>query len=295
MHKVLVLDANQRSALAIIRSLGRHGLTIVAGDHRAHTLGAASKYVTASVRYPNPATYAERFISEITAITQRLRIDTIVPATDLTTMLLVSQPDQAKFARLMAPQAASYEAMTDKARLIALAIELGVTAPVTRIVDSAAAAVDAARDIGFPVVLKPARSRYLRGNEVRSTRVEVASNPEALSRILGSQDWLGDIPCLVQRFVPGHGAGIFSLYGSSKPIAWVAHRRIREKPPTGGVSVLCESVPIDAIGHHQTALCGQVERRRDGGVPGSGRWHPLSDGSERALLGLPGTRHRLRR
>jgi len=247
MPKVLVLDANQRSALAIIRSLGHHGLTIVAGDHRAHALGAASKYVTASVRYQNPATCPEAFISEITAVTEHLRIDTVVPATDLTTMLLASQPDQAKFAPLMAPQAASYEALTDKARLIALASELGVAAPVTRIVDSAAAAADAAHDIGFPVVLKPARSRYLRDNEVRSTRVEIANHPEGLARILGAQDWLGDLPCLVQRFVPGHGAGIFTLFGSSKPIAWFAHRRIREKPPTGGVSVLCESVPIDPI------------------------------------------------
>jgi len=247
MPKVLVLDANQRSALAIIRSLGRHGLTIVAGDHRAHALGAASKYVTASVRYPNPATCPERFISEITAIAEHLRIDTVVPATDLTTMLLASQPDQAKFAPLMAPQAASYEALTDKARLIALASELGVAAPVTRIVDSAAAAADAARDIGFPVVLKPARSRYLKGDRVLSTSVQIAASPGALAELLPRQEWLGDIPCLIQRFVPGHGAGIFALYGSSKPIAWFAHRRIREKPPTGGVSVLCESVPIDPI------------------------------------------------
>ena len=247
MHKVLVLDANQRSALAIIRSLGRHGLTIVAGDHRAHTLGAASKYATASVRYPNPAGCPERFISELTAITQHLRIDTVVPATDLTTMLLVSQPDQVKLTRLMAPQAASYEALTDKARLIALASELGVSAPVTRIVDSAAAAADAAHDIGFPVVLKPARSRYLKGDRVLSTSVQIAASPGALAELLPRQEWLGDIPCLVQRFVPGQGAGIFALYGSSKPIAWFAHRRIREKPPTGGVSVLCESVPIDPI------------------------------------------------
>ena len=247
MHKVLVLDADQRSALAIIRSLGRHGLEVIAGDHRAHALGAASKYAARSVRYPDPATCPREFINEITAIIERQGLDTIVPATDLTTMLLVSQSNASISGRLVAPPAESYETLTDKARLAELAQQLGIALPVTRIAYSAAAAADAARQIGFPIVLKPARSRYLKDQEVRATRVEIAGSPEALARILRSQNWLGDIPCLVQRFVSGHGAGIFALYDSSRPIAWFAHRRIREKPPTGGVSVLCGSVPVEAV------------------------------------------------
>ena len=34
---------------------------------------------------------------------------------------------------------------------------------------------------------------------------------------------------------------------ATTPIAWFAHRRIREKPPSGGVSVLCESVAVDPM------------------------------------------------
>jgi predicted ATP-grasp superfamily ATP-dependent carboligase len=71
---------------------------------------------------------------------------------------------------------------------------------------------------------------------------------------LDELDWLERIPCLVQRFVPGHGAGIFALYGTSGPVAWFAHRRIREKPPSGGVSVLSESVRPGAV------LQGDAER-----------------------------------
>jgi predicted ATP-grasp superfamily ATP-dependent carboligase len=107
--------------------------------------------------------------------------------------------------------------------------------------------VDAAHDLGFPIVLKPARSRYLKGDRILATRVEIIHSPDRLLEALRCQTWLDDIPCLVQRFVPGHGAGVFALYGPSGPIAWFAHQRIREKPPTGGVSVLSESVPIDPI------------------------------------------------
>lgn len=245
MRNVLVLDANQRSALSIIRSLGRRGLSIVAGDHVANPIGSASRYATASVNYPDPANQPAQFIAQIVEISNRLSVDTIIPATDLTTMLLVSQSNLSKSFHLAAPTAASYESLTDKARLVDLAREYGISVPETQIVQSADAAVDAAHDLGFPVVLKPARSRYLKDDHVQSTSVQVIQHPRALSAAVRSLKWLDDIPCLVQRFVPGYGAGAFALYGPSGPIAWFAHRRVREKPPAGGVSVLSESVPLD--------------------------------------------------
>lgn len=248
-----MLDANQRSALAIIRSLGRRGLNVVAGDHQASSLGAASRYATDSVLYPDPALSPRAFVSEITALTARLAVDTLVPATDSTTMLLVSQPDLSKFARVAVPGASSYETLTDKARLLELAGRLGIPAPVTQVAETATEAVNAAHRIGFPVVLKPGRSRYLKGDRILSTGVQIVSSPAALIHALQDQEWLGDIPCLVQQFVPGHGAGIFCLFGPSGAIAWFAHRRIREKPPTGGVSVLSESVPVDPVMQSATA------------------------------------------
>ena len=245
MRKVLVLDANQRSALAIIRSLGRRGLSIVAGDSVTSPLGGASRFAAASVCYPDPAAAPAQFVSQIIDIVDRLAIDTIFPATDLTTMLLVSQSNLSKNVHLAAPPAASYEALTDKAHLVDLARKLGVSVPETRVVQSADAVVDAAHDFGFPVVLKPARSRYLKDGHVQSTGVQIVQRADSLSAAVRSLSWLGEIPCLVQRFVPGYGAGAFALYGQSGPIAWFAHRRLREKPPTGGVSVLSESVPLD--------------------------------------------------
>ena len=245
MHKVLVLDANQRSALAVIRSLGRRGLKIVAADHRSHSLGAASRYAITSIGYPDPATSPKAFVKEIIATVNRLGIDVVIPATDLTTMLLASQSDLSEIAHLATPSADSYETLTDKARLLNLAGRLGIPAPATRIACTTAAVVEAAHELGFPVVLKPSRSQYLKGDRILSTGVEIARSPTDLSETLQRQKWLNDIPCLVQQFVPGHGAGVFALYGTSGPIAWFAHRRVREKPPTGGVSVLSESVPID--------------------------------------------------
>ncbi len=246
MRKILVLDANQRSALAVIRSLGRRGMSIVAGDHAANPLAGASRYTAATVRYSDPALEPHRFIRQVTDFADRLNIDTVIPATDLTTMLLVSQSNLSKNVHLAAPPAESYEALTDKARLLTLASRLGIAVPETLIAQSETAIIDAARDFGFPVVLKPARSRYLKDDRVYATGVQVIHSAQDLPTAVRSLAWLRDLPCLVQRFVPGHGAGVFALYGPSGPIAWFAHQRLREKPPTGGVSVLSQSVPIDS-------------------------------------------------
>jgi predicted ATP-grasp superfamily ATP-dependent carboligase len=50
---------------------------------------------------------------------------------------------------------------------------------------------------------------------------------------------------LVQEYVPGIGEGLFLLADRGRTLIRFAHRRIREKPPTGGVSVLRESIEPD--------------------------------------------------
>ncbi|MBK5189762.1 MAG: ATP-grasp domain-containing protein, partial [Gemmatimonadaceae bacterium] len=59
---------------------------------------------------------------------------------------------------------------------------------------------------------------------------------------------LGDaaFPLLVQQRIVGPGIGIFLLVWDGALLATFAHRRLREKPPSGGVSVYSESVAADA-------------------------------------------------
>ena len=245
MPNVLVLDANQRSALAIIRSLGRRGLNVITADAKSKSLGGASRFSLKSARYADPATSPDAFLTDLSAVVEQLSIDTIIPATDLTTMLLVSQPNWTHFKLVAGPRGDSYEALTDKARLVDLANKLEIPVPATRIAYTRSAILEASHEIQFPVVLKPARSRYLKDGKVLSTGVEIVDNVAQLGRALERCQWIADIPCLVQQFVRGRGAGIFAAYSGSGPVAWFAHRRIREKPPEGGVSVLSESVPVD--------------------------------------------------
>jgi hypothetical protein len=58
-------------------------------------------------------------------------------------------------------------------------------------------------------------------------------------------DYLADSPSLIQERIVGPGMGVFVLCDRGRVVATFAHTRLRERPPSGGVSVLCESAPFD--------------------------------------------------
>ena len=97
----------------------------------------------------------------------------------------------------------------------------------------------------FPAVLKPHRS------VVRSVvgAVQLAVRPvdtlEACRSALRAFPRAA-FPILLQRRVRGSGEGLFLLRWEGRIIAEFAHRRLREKPPDGGVSVYRESIPLDS-------------------------------------------------
>ena len=85
-------------------------------------------------------------------------------------------------------------------------------------------------------------------------------------------------PVLLQERIEGPGRGLFACFDRGQPVAFFAHRRLREKPPSGGVSVLCESTTLDPIavdygtrllsrlGWHGVAMVEFKQDNRDGSL-----------------------------
>jgi predicted ATP-grasp superfamily ATP-dependent carboligase len=93
------------------------------------------------------------------------------------------------------------------------------------------------------VVLKPRYSRWRTPRGFASGEVSYVRDAASLA-----DEWLAQhrqVPLpLVQERIPGHGMGVFVLADRGRIVARFAHRRLREKPPTGGVSVLRESIAV---------------------------------------------------
>lgn len=257
---VLVLDADARSALAAVRSLGRQGLEVHTADSGPESLAGHSRYSGAYHVLPPPTTAPDEYLDAVRELAAAVTAEVVFPMTDVSVMLLqgADRPDGPTHADgptdadgppqnaplIAAAPRAAYLAMSDKAELMRRALDLGVPVPDSIEARSAAELRAAADELGYPCVLKPARSRVRVGGRILGTSVQVAGNAADIDRF-ADNPWLGETACLAQRFIPGRGAGVFALYGPDGPVAWFAHQRLREKPPRGGVSVLSESAAVD--------------------------------------------------
>ena len=243
--RILVTDSDTRSALAAVRALGKDGHeVIIAGDCHP-SLASVSRYCSGFEPCPHPGLNPEGFITALVEIACRRQIDLLLPMTEITTLLATEHrgllPDGCN---LPFPDALTVSVASDKARIVRLAEELGVPTPKTFIVASADEGM--AAGLPFPVVVKPARSRVRIGSTWLSTGVSYATDLAMLRRILTGLPPAA-YPVLLQERIEGAGRGLFACFDRGQPVAFFAHRRLREKPPSGGVSVLCESTSLDPI------------------------------------------------
>lgn len=241
---VLIMDGQERAALAVTRSLGQAGVPVVVGAETSNSLAGASKYCQRTWQYPSPLEDPSRFVSSVIDAVGRLGVTAIMPVTDSTTQVLAARRDQFPAGVLNAvPPLESYELVSDKYRLMKVAQELGVPIPATVYVPDGDLASVLDQVTAFPVVVKPGRSLLMTDRGWGKTSVHFVSSVEELVDLYRRVSYLKN-PSLIQQRVEGEGQGVFGLFDHGRPCALFAHRRIREKPPAGGVSVLRESIAL---------------------------------------------------
>ena len=251
----LVTPGNLRSALAVTRSLGRAGVAVTVADDRRHSLAGASRYCRSAIRVPSPVRDGAAFVGAIRREIERGGHRVVIPTDDITLSLITEARSQLDGLTLLPfPGSDVVQIAHDKAALVSVAADQQVPAPRTVLVREPADLRTAARHIGFPAVVKARVSRLLVDGQWRAAGgthyVQTLLELEAACRAVGET-----IPCpIVQEYIPGEGRGIFVLMNRGQLRAAFAHRRIREKPPAGGVSVLSESVALD------TQLLERAER-----------------------------------
>lgn len=243
-RRVLVLDGDQASALAIVRSLGRRGITVDAGERGAKFLSSHSRYVHDSLIYPDPLAYPTAFVETITERLRRTRYDLVIPvAEDTLQPLAAARASIEPLAPLAIAPTAGLEIMTDKARTFALAEQLGVPVPASRTFSSEAELSLAAPSLTYPVVVKPARSIAAK------TRVKLnvlyAHDADELLALAEGPLALGEV--IVQEYFRGAGVGVELLADHGEIVYAFQHKRLHELPLTGGGSCLRESVPVNPL------------------------------------------------
>jgi predicted ATP-grasp superfamily ATP-dependent carboligase len=200
------------------------------------------------------------FTDAVDSLVRRLHVDVVLPVADPAMLALLAARERLAPATVPFPDLAVIRRISDKALLTGIAPELGIRAPGQRVIESrGAVATLGSEPLRFPIVVKPSRSVVEVGSHRLKLGVCHASNAEALEHALDDLPPEA-YPVLLQERIIGPGVGIFLLAWEGADYAVFAHRRLREKPPSGGVSVYRESVTADRslISRSRTLLdrCG---------------------------------------
>lgn len=244
--KILVLDGEQRSSLATVRSLGRQGLNIFVGSTKKRSLSGSSRYALKEICYQDPLLQPLKFVDNLKEVISREAIDILLPMTDASVyVVLMNEKKFRNIVKIPFPEFDSYVQASDKYMLIKRAQSLKIPTPETIFIHPTKNITDLITSINYPVVLKP-RSSILKinGRYIRAG-VEIVYSAEELHKVLQEK------PCfrhhfMIQEKLDGEGLGVFTLCKRGTLLAVFSHRRLREKPPWGGVSVLSESIEPDA-------------------------------------------------
>lgn len=243
-RNVIVTDGEQRAALAVVRSLGAEYRCIVAASSRASIAGC-SRFCARSVIVPDALDRPNDFAAAIIALAAEQRASLVLPISEQSMLAILPVRSRLSPAVVPFPDVAGFNALADKHRLLEEASKLGIAIPMQEVVHQVTSVASIDFDaLRYPIVIKPGRSVGEHAGARAKFSVSYAANAEELRRKVRLQP-AAAFPLLLQQRIVGPGTGIFLLLWDGEQRAQFAHRRLCEKPPSGGVSVYRESIALD--------------------------------------------------
>jgi predicted ATP-grasp superfamily ATP-dependent carboligase len=246
--RVLILDGETRTALAVVRSLGAAGYSAAVASHEPRAIALASKWNEFNFRCPCPATQPDRFIHWLSRTIELWQPWCVLPLTDVSLGLVLKFEETFRESAVIPTiDRQTFEAVSDKGALAQVAASLGIAVPKTVAVTSLTSRErleELLDSYHYPVVVKPSHSVVQNGNKSSKPDVCYANSLEQVASIVVEETERaeGPIEFLVQEKIQGSGVGVFALCVRGEILVDFAHRRILEKPPSGGRSVLSESI-----------------------------------------------------
>lgn len=247
----LLTDGNERTALAAARSLVRARFDVGVAAGCRFSLAGVSRGVRRARLSSDPLADPSAYAAEVGGLARRLDARVLLPVTDASVeAILAGRRHLPPAVALPFPDLATYREASDKVGMLDRAHRAGLGVPDTVLLADEGTSIPGAAF--FPAVLKPHRSVVASacgsngaGAGRRQLAVSFVDNPDECRAVVRALPATA-FPVLLQRRVRGPGEGLFVLRWNGRVVAEFAHRRLREKPPAGGVSVYRESIALDA-------------------------------------------------
>ena len=289
----VVADVAWVNGLAAIRSLGRAGAPVVAVDHRPRALGFASRYARPFVS-PHPVDVEEDYVAALERLGDELdRPAPIFPTHDEHLNAIARARDRLgdRF-RYPFPAWKALARIQSKRRQLERVREIGVPIPETRFPETAAEALAAAAELGYPVLVKPSEPTGFRRRYGRQ-----AFRCDGEGALRAAYERAAPFGAVVQELVAGGDEELYTLgaylTADGEALGLFCGRKLRQIPPGIGTCRVGEAVWVNDVVEQGLAVLrgldfhglAQVEFKRD---PASGifklmelnprlwQWHSLA-------------------
>ena len=286
----IVLDGHLKSALVCVRSLGRAGILVSVGAERKTAPALHSRYATARFVYPSPYTDREGFVRHVKAEAVRLGGKPVVYALSDATYLALyeNRDDLERYMTLVYPEPKSVEIAFDKAATYSLARVSHVPTIPTHVFETRAEVERLSRTFSYPAVVKARHSvTQNAGVGIFGSASFVHTPTELVAKWESLREQLGEAP-LIQEFVRGEEYGVEMLVREGEPYAVIIHHRIRSLSPTGGASVVKETVREGAVRQMLEAYALVLVRALSWSGPFMAEFKIDSDSREPKLMEING-------
>ena len=272
--KVLVLGNDSRVLLAVIRSLGRRGLSVHAGWCPADAPALRSRYLSRVHDLAGYDPQGDRWKNDLIRLMKQERFDLVVPCNDPAVVpLQLHRQDFEPHGRIYLLDDRAFQVAFDKLHTDELARSLGIPVPNGLRVNGRTPPHRVFDVLHPPVFVKP-RSSVTGADVLHKRPVRPACNARELNEIL--QQFGPGEEVLVQERVGGIGVGVEVLADRGEVLVAFQHVRLHESE-TGG-STYRQSVAVqpelrEAAGKLMKALdytgVAMVEFRV---ILGTGQW-----------------------
>ncbi len=233
---VFVTDAQMRSSLAAIRSLGKQGLNVTGGEVTRFATGFFSKYCQNHFIYPSPVKDTTNFVQQMLGLIQKEKYDVLIPMTDDTLIPIIKHKKEfSKHSILPFADFNIIENALNKAKTIEIALKNDVDCPETYVIKD----INELYEYGefkYPVIIKPIHGYGSHGVASCNSSEELNKKARYIYENFGS--------FLIQDYIPYDSeVGVYALLNQDSELrAVTVQRRIRSYPVSGGPSTLRETV-----------------------------------------------------
>jgi predicted ATP-grasp superfamily ATP-dependent carboligase len=230
---VIVTNAKNRIAYAVVKSLGEKGIDVFTSDFVQFSMAFASRYSKGHFLYPSPFKEQKAFVESIIKNIHRLKADVLIPVFEETFLLSKFREEVSKHIRIVIPDYNQILIAHNKDKWVPIAKKFGIPVPRTYSRTELKNQKKKIKKLHFPVLIKPSQGGGAWG-------VLQVNSADDLNILLKKDTYMG-LPWerfFVQEKLEGHVHCVAMLFNKGELRAHIGYKQLRDYPVSGGQATL---------------------------------------------------------